>query len=391
MFGLCALLLKDSKSGMMFAAALAARFFKDFVDGWVLVDAVLASSPSKRATDPEEDGYKAAAVVGMLGVTVSVAVFAVLTYQRARDNMKDAAVVAGFTAWMASDFVQGWYIFHDAFEKDADADKYDDGFKAATVIAGLFHYAAWLVFGYAAVQLKEDGPGIGPTLFFAALSCWTFALGTSQFADYDEKAELQTDEDTLKAGQVFAGLALTAAWLAAAVSAVQFKERKAAMFFVLGFSFIMFAYMCETWQKYDVKFEDQDNEDTLKAGAVFEALSYTLAWLLYTAAAVLSLSDEEGIVFYGSSDSAYSGSRPAAKRGERAGNTRTAQGRGGGTRSGSTRPSKARDSKRPPRAKQNPAFTEHPDEEVDVEAPPPLPTFVEPDAPVTTHTSLATR
>jgi len=299
MLGLSALLQKGSQSGMLFAAAFAALFFKEFVGGWWLVDAMVASDPVKNPSDPDEDGYKNTYVIGQLGVTAAFGIFAFLTSQLAKDNMKDAAIGAGFTAWTFSSFVKGWYTYHVTFEEPADAAGDADGFKAATLIAGLSLYAAWLIFGHAALQLKGDGPGMGPMLFYATLSCYMFSLGTQEFATYDQKAELQTDEDTIKAGQFFAGLALTTAWLAGTGSAVQFKANMPAMLFVLGLSFVQFAFMCAAWSKYDTTFEKQDDEDTLKAGAVFEALGYTLAWLLCTAAAVLAMADPGAIVFYG--------------------------------------------------------------------------------------------
>ena len=288
----------------MFALGLTSYFFSPFVQGWVLVDAFVASDPIKNPNDPDEDGYKAASIIAMLGITVSLGIFAVLTVQTATTSgVKDATIIAGFAAMVAAEFVYGWYSHHEKFEAEPSKSP-DDGIKAAMILAGLLYYLASLAHGCAALQLKGDGPGRGPMLVFAAFGFWWFALGTQMFANYDTKVEEQDNEDTLKAGLVFVGLAWTAAWLAnlaacTVLTAVRFKERNAAMMFVLGLGSLAFASMCEAWSKYDITLEAQDNEDTVKAGRVFEALGYTFGWLLFSAAAVFSLSDGNGIVFYG--------------------------------------------------------------------------------------------
>ena len=190
--------------------------------------------------------------------------------------------------------VMAWWVYDVQFEDSTNK----DSAKAATLIAGLLNMVAWLAHLCVGALLPSEK--LGPMLFFFGWAFTFAATATSLFAYYDARFEDQDSESTLKAGQVFGGLGLTVAWLCFLGSGVMFKETSvAAMLLGLGFSFQVFAQMCEQWSSYDRQFNSPVEESSQKAGLVFRGLGMTIAFVSFCATAFMARKDDDGIQWYG--------------------------------------------------------------------------------------------
>lgn len=161
------------------------------------------------------------------------------------------------------------------FENDDGKYFESDDIRAGWMIAGLAGLVAALLFIGTGYLLKDEDPGKGPLAFFVGFGAYAMGGACYYFAQYDVLFEKQTDEDTLKTGQIFTALFFTIGWVTLAGSAFFFKQTStAAMLFAAAWAASIFSIFVERWSDYDAKFEGPQEESGQKATLAFVAIGY---------------------------------------------------------------------------------------------------------------------